>query len=758
MVADNLATQSTESLTAAKGCIQMGPVPGWVESCPFPSEFQDSMSGNVTYLLFDQQVHAELRQTYHHVALRLDTMQAVQIQSPWRLDFEPRRQQIVLHSIKTWRGETQFDHGNLAASRVVDREAAGSELQNRLTLLLMLEDLRPGDVLEWSYTTESRPILLPERCTSIFTLPTGAPVGKFYFSAIFDRSRAMQWKSSVPEWQPVKKKSKGDIQWIWTQEDYPGISPEQNMPEWIVAYPWIQISDCADWGMIGEAFAEAWRGKEDDSAVRAIAGEIAAGTSDLLLQTQKAIQMVQDEYRYLAADWELDGQPPLPIGMVVRRRYGDCKDLSFLLVEVLKRLGVSARLVLVSTVLRKSIADLLPAPGVFNHLVVEYQAGGETRWSDATSKRQGGGSLNGVILNYGMGLRIDGSSSTLIKSPGEPEHASIYDLNESILLDTSGAWSWLGVVVAARGGPAEELRQEVEQEGLEALAAKRLRRCVERFGKAKRIGALEYRDDRAANEFFLAEIYEIKSFLTLDPQSKWYKLDIANDYASNFLKMPERGQRRTPFALPHPCNIIHTIELHSVALPPAEIQQESVETGYVHFTRLRKTRAGCWTLKLTLSTLADAVPPESLEEHRKTIREIGAQSAWSILVPPGDPRPRERSDFAVLPLTWDPAVSMRATAEPHTPLNAQTPADPDNGAVPSPALDKSQAPAKSRRKHKHRKKSRKSRTQWRITIACALALLLIVLVFLAAKYADHWHIFKFRPKPPEPPINRGLVE
>jgi uncharacterized membrane protein YccC len=101
---------------------------------------------------------------------------------------------------------------------------------------------------------------------------------------------------------------------------------------------------------------------------------------------------------------------------------------------------------------------------------------------------------------------------------------------------------------------------------------------------------------------------------------------------------------------------------------------------------------------------------------------------------------------------------MRATAEPHTPLNAQTPADPDNGAVPSPALDKSQAPAKSRRKHKHRKKSRKSRTQWRITIACALALLLIVLVFLAAKYADHWHIFKFRPKPPEPPINRGLVE
>jgi len=38
--------------------------------------------------------------------------------------------------------------------------------------------------------------------------------------------------------------------------------------------------------------------------------EIAAGEGGILQQTEKAIQLVQDQYRYLALDEELDGQPP----------------------------------------------------------------------------------------------------------------------------------------------------------------------------------------------------------------------------------------------------------------------------------------------------------------------------------------------------------------------------------------------------------------------------------------------------------------
>jgi hypothetical protein len=636
----------------------------------------------------------------------------------------------------------------------------------------MLEDVRPGDILEWCYTVENQPLLLPEHCASIFTLPAGAPIGKFHFSSRFNRSRQMQWKSSIPEWQPVETQNNGEVSWVWTQDNYPGLRPEENMPDWHIAYPWIQVSDCPDWGTIAAAFAEAWP-EEEDAAVGEIAGKIAAGKGDILAQTERAVQMVQDEYRYLAAHWEIDGQPPMPPGVVARRRYGDCKDLSFLLLHLLKRLGVPARLILVNTNFRQSVAELLAAPGVFNHLLVEYIVRSETRWVDATLKRQGGGSLNRIVRDYGAGLPIGRLALDLAVPPDDSAQDSVYELNESILLDTTGAWSLLAVVVAARGRHAAALRHELESEGLEALAKKRLRLCAERFIRARRVGPLEYRDDCAANEFFLTEIFEIKDFLVPDPKAKWYKLDITDHYSANFLKLPAAGPRRAPFALPHPCSIVHTIELHSVALPPAVVQQRSIETGYLHFTRLRKTLAGYWTMKLTLSTLADAVPPESLDEHRETIEEIRKQSAWSILVPAGDARPRQRGDFGALPVEWDPVISMPASSQrpplgvragrhpPPAPVATQGNAAPEAAAAlaemaaPS-AASTSATPGTTklmRRKRNRRKRDSEPSAKWHVMAACGFAIVLIVIVFLVARNADRWQIFKRRPPPPLTPLN-----
>ena len=746
MVTDCSATQHGEPLAAAKDRIRIGPVPGWVDSCPFRIDFEAKAAGHVTYLLFDRQIHAELGQTYHHVALRLDTMQAVQNESPWRLDFEPRHQQITLHSIKTCRSDAQFDHANLSSARVVDRQAAGSALQDRLTLLLMLEDVRPGDVLEWCYTVESQPKLLPEHCASIFTLPAGATIGKFYFSLFFNSSRPMRWKCSVPEWQPVETRNSAMVHWICTRENYPGLRPEENTPGWFVAHPWIQISDCPDWGTIAAAFAEEWKEDEDDPVVRKIAGEIAAGGGSLPEQAGRAIRLVQDEFRYLAIPWELDGQVPVRPGVVARRRYGDCKDLSFLLVHLLKRLGIPARLVLINTVLRKSIADLLPAPGVFNHLLVECQLGGETHWVDATLKRQGGGSLNQAIRDYGAGLAVDAHCDRLVEPPAGLDRNDVYSLKQSILLDTSGAWSRLAVVVAARGSQAEALRQELESGGLETLAKKRLRLYADRFKNARRVGSLEYRDDRAANEFFLAEIFEIKDFLTRDPKTGWFKMHMANDYAANFLKTPETGPRRAPFALPHPCNISHTIELHSVALPLAIDQQRSIEKDFMHFTWLRKTTAGCWSMRLTLSTLADAVPPESVDELRATIKEIRARSAWSILVPAGEARSNQRGDFGALPVSWDASFSM--------PAPAASAAAVKNAATPSLSISaQPQTPNLKGRKRRRRRHGMKPAARWHVVGVCAFAVLLIVIMFLGARYADRWHVFKRHPEPPPSPLN-----
>jgi hypothetical protein len=664
-----------------------------------------------------------------------------------------------LHSIKTWRGGAQFDHANLSSARVVDNQAAGSAPQDRLALLLMLEDIRPGDVLEWCYTIENQSLFSPEHRAFLFALPAGAPVGKFYFSLLFNPSRPMRWRSSEPEWQPVQKQNNGEHLWVWSQDNYPGLPQEENTPGWHVAYPWIQISDWPDWGTVAAAFAEAWKEAENDATVQEIAGEIAAGAGSILEQTDRAIQMVQDEYRHLTVHGELDGCLPTPPGMVARRRYGDCKDLAFLLAHLLKRLGVSARLVLVNTVLRKSIAEFLPAPGLFNHLLVEYQAGGQTRWVDPTRKGQGGSSLHRAVPDYGAGLPIAAHSSQLSEPPASQDQSSVYELRESILLDTSGAWSRLAVVVAARGSHAEALRQELADEGFEAMAQKRLRLCAHRFTRAQRLGPMHYRDDRAANEFFLAEIFEIKDFLALDPKTKSYKLALANEYAADLLKAPEAGPRRAPFALPHPCNIVHTIELHSVALPPAVVQQESLESDYLYFNRLRKTLAGYWTMQLTLSTLADAVPPESLDRHRKMIQKIRAQSAWSILLPLGNPHPDQRGDFGSLPDSLESSFSIPAPSKPRLSSGAAksaaaVAAGSANGAAATSPPAQPHVSTLKWRTRSHRRRGTKRAARRSIILACVMGLLLLVILFWAAKNADRWwSVINLRPPQPATPLN-----
>ena len=130
------------------------------------------------------------------------------------------------------------------------------------------------------------------------------------------------------------------------------------------------------------------------------------------------------------------------------------------------------------------MAAMLPMDGLFNHVVVEYQVQGQTRWVDATMKQQGGGALNRFIPDYGVGLPVGLTATRLIESPRAPVQASRYELKETILLDTTGASSFLSVVLQTKGSHAEVLRQQFEKSGADGVAGERLQLCTNRFTSA----------------------------------------------------------------------------------------------------------------------------------------------------------------------------------------------------------------------------------------------------------------------------------
>jgi hypothetical protein len=750
MLSDITDPRKGEVPDGGKERLEIGPLPDWVVLCGFRLDFKAKQPGHTTILLWSKQVNAEKCQTHVHVVLRLETIQAVERHSHWRLEVLPQTQRITLHWIKVHRNGRVFDHATVEKLQPAQRELEGPASAGRTAWGILLEDVRPGDLLEWSYTVQETPLLRPDRFAFFFAVPSDAPLAKFHFSVQFQDDSALGWKSSAAELQPVESEGKWGAKWTWERESPLLARPEENTPEWHVEYPWIQVSDWEDWETVGTAFAEAWEEERADADIGAVAKEISVEQGGILQQIEKAIHLVQEEYRHLPME-DLARQTPAAPGVVVRRRFGNALDLSFFLSRLLNQLGATARPVLVNTAFRKSLTEMLPMPELFNHVVVEYQARGERRWVDATAQGQGGGSLNRIIPDYGVGLLVARNSARLVAGPSASIATNACEIKESLLLDTEGAVSLLAVNVTARGRQAEELRREFETHGAETMARRRLQLCMDRFTDAQRTGPMEYRDDRAANEFFLAETFAVKDFLKADAKAGWYKLEVSDDFAAGVLKLPDPGGRRTPFALPYPSNLAHVFEVHCVALPPAIMQERTIDSLWLQYTRQRKTLAGYWTVTSTLTTLADAVPPERIDEHRETVREIRAQSTWAVLAPAGQGRPHQRSDFGKMPVSWDAAgattpvlrVDM-AEEPPHTPTSTGSHSrgreGSKGGAASTGASVAASGPVRYKRRKRHRRRHQATKKDlvWQAVLAGVLMVVLLLLALSLAESTDRW--------------------
>ncbi len=635
----------------ARERVQIGPPASWIASCDYDQQFTPKLRGESTCLLIENQIHAELGQTYVHVATRLESQHAVRSQSQGQINFDPQTQSLVLHSIKTRRGESETEHAYLDRIQFLQREAGLESriIGGQITLLLLLEDVRPGDILEYSFTVTTRSRLMPEHVTAFFSLPPGTEIGKYYFLIQHAETRALKWKTSSPDLTPQITNDNGVVRCCWTNTNYSSPDPEGCVPPGLLLFPWIQVSDCPDWQTIARALVAAWEKQMPGDAVARMVAEISDFSADPLVRITKAIETVQDEFRYLSVNVELGGQIPAAPDLVIRRRYGDCKDVAFLLVQILRALGLRARPVLVNTYWIKSIGSMLPSPNIFNHAIVEYEIGTEKRWVDGTVKNQGGGALNRCLPDFGFGLPLDAETSELAPVPQASLIPGSYEVKESLILSTSGANSFLAVVVTRTGAHADAARNEFVNRGIDVVAKDRLQACANRFSKAGRIRPLECRDDRDANEFVMAEAFEVVTPIRVDKGSNTCLFQIRSDITATSLVHPGLAARRYPLALPFPAHWTHTFEIefggiNGVSLPFFQV-------GNSFFTFGRRSRSWPNLLKVTFSleTLQGSIPPDKLDEHRKNVEAVHEAGVIHLLLPLGYSASRRRADFGALP-------------------------------------------------------------------------------------------------------------
>ena len=635
----------------AREQVQIGPPASWIDSSEFDKKFTPQLRGETTYLLIEKQIHAELGQTYVHGATRLESQDAVRAQSQGQINFDPQTESLLLHSITIRRGESETEHAHLDRIQFLQRET-GLERQGtiggQITLLLLLEDVRPGDILEYSYTVTARSRVMPENITAFFSLPPGTEIGKYRFLIQHAEKRAVRWKASSPDFKPQISTDNGVVRCCWTNTNYASPELEACVPPGHLLFPWIQVSDCPDWQSVARAVLAAWEKEIPGDAVARMVEEITNSSVDPLARVTKAIETVQDEFRYLSVNVELGGQIPAAPDVVIRRRYGDCKDVAFLLVQLLRALGLRARPVLVHAHWIHSIASMLPSPDIFNHAIVEYEIDGEKRWVDGTAKNQGGGALNRSVPDFGFGLPIDADTTDLATVPKASLLPGSYDVKESMILCTSGGNSFLAVVITRTGAQADAARNEFVNRGIDAMAKDRLQFCANRFSRAGRIRALECRDDRDANEFVLAEAFEVVTPIRVDRETKSCLFQIRSDIAAQLVH-PGLATRRYPLALPFPVHWTHTVEIEFAGLNGISLPFFQVGNSYFTFGRRCRNWPNFLKVSFSLETLKDSIPPGKLDEHRKNVESVYEAGVIHLRLPLGYSTSRRRADFGALP-------------------------------------------------------------------------------------------------------------
>ena len=126
------------------------------------------------------------------------------------------------------------------------------------------------------------------------------------------------------------------------------------------------------------------RKRAQDEALKAQVAEITAGTEDELEKVRRIYYWVQENVKYVAFEEGMGGFVPRDPYQIYDKRFGDCKDMSSLLNEMLDLAGIPSYLTWIGTrSIPYSYSDV-PTPHTDNHMICTYQNGDDYYFLDAT--------------------------------------------------------------------------------------------------------------------------------------------------------------------------------------------------------------------------------------------------------------------------------------------------------------------------------------------------------------------------------------
>lgn len=495
----------------------------WVENISFTagSKTQKKKASGFYYLLVDNQDNLETEEYYSHYSYKLLNASGVQEMSTITIDFDPGYQTVELHTMQLIRDGEILDKLNFKNIQVVQREQNMERnlYDGRLTIISTLSDVRVGDIINYSFTIKGQNPIHQQKYISTFPLQYTLPVGVSSYVINVPKNERIYYKKINGAKEPTITSEGNFTQYTWLSKNPKMIVYEPATPSWYNPAPTIYVSQFKSWEEVVGHYQKFYTLNSHDRELlkKQIATFIDPKSSDAEFIDQ-VVRFVQDEIRYLGFENGLNSHKPTNPLEVLAHRYGDCKDKSFLLSEILRTRGIEAYPMLVNSSNGKNIPSLAPSPNVFDHCVVQMLYEGNHTYIDPTYNYQGGNYKNIFFPDYEHGLVLKPGEIELTSLP-EPENAKT-SITETFILDDVGGGASLEVKTVYTGQDADLRRREFANNNLREIQKNYTNFYSRLYPTIKKSENLSYTDNRGnPNEFIVTEKYRIDSLWSVSTEN-----------------------------------------------------------------------------------------------------------------------------------------------------------------------------------------------------------------------------------------------
>ncbi len=619
-----------------------GPEPAWAKplTLSVPTSVEHAtLSQGTYYLLTDSQtwVKNDTVIKYRHYAQQAVNQAGLDSISRVSINFDPTYEKITLHRLRIIRKGKVTDILARAKIMVLQREkdAESRIYDGSKTINMVLEDIRVGDVVEYSYTRQGENPVLANHYYDNYHLGWAVPVREVYFRLLWPTQRPLFIKPHGTTNTPKIKAAGATTEYVWSVKDAKAITEDANLPGWYDPYPWIQVSEMDTWeGVIRWALplytVTAPIGPDVSAAIK----EISARTESKEDQLLSVLRFVQNEIRYLGIEIGAGSYAPNMPDTVLARRFGDCKDKSLLMVTMLRALGIDARPALVHTYLRKQLVDWQPTPAAFNHIVVFVKLNGKSYWLDPTRNYQKGTLENVAQSNYGLALVVDETTRGL--STMEATRPVYNQKQVSEVFDLRTAEQEPGDFTVSTHFEryyADDIRYTLATNIHDAIEKSYLEYYGRYYPDIKPNGGFQIKDDASANRMTITERYAIPNIWKANTGESEEKIEFYPNLILGHVSRIPNVSRTMPLFIAHPVSLRHVT---SVLLPHDFSVTEgvvSVSDPVFSFSRKIAYREKKLILEYEFESKRDHVAADEMGRYVDNLNKVDALLGYQVSRP-----------------------------------------------------------------------------------------------------------------------------